>query len=85
MKLASQLAEMMVNGLGRDEKMALMIDLGERLVSSLSPADRKDVMLRFLPTLMDRVFEGMDQQERADLVREMMPAVMEMMYDRSRR
>jgi Mg/Co/Ni transporter MgtE len=85
MSLSEQLAERMIDGMDGDEKKDLIIKLGDHLVSSLGPEDRKDLMVRMFPNMVEKVLEGMDPEEKAALVRKVMPDVMGLLMGPSER
>ena len=73
MKLSEELAEKMIEGMEGRRRKNLVLKLGDHLISSLGPEDRKDLMVRMIPSMMEKVLEGLGPQEKAALVRQLMP------------
>ncbi len=62
-----------VNGLNNEEKRSMVRMITGEFISSMSPQERKDLVMVVLPDIVDQLMSGMTCEERKDLVKSVMP------------
>jgi hypothetical protein len=81
MSITEHVTDMMVSGLSGKEKMDLILRLSDRLLSSLGPGDREELVMQLVPRMMEKVMAEMDGEKKAELVRSLMPRMMDLMTE----
>jgi hypothetical protein len=65
--------DQMIKGLTKEEKQSMVKMITNEFISSLSPADRREMVKIVLPDIVDQLTNGMSLDDRKELVETMIP------------